>query len=228
MRQDRWAPYGAAAGAVAVVLFAIGGMLIGERPDFALGGPEFAAYLEQNQARVQLAAALDAAMAPFLIWFLVTVRSLTGDARADARRAATVALCCGLVFLALFLADVTTLAVGALRPESMAAAPELAGALQDFELLAMGIAAPLAAGLLAAYAVLVLRDGAVWPRWIGWLAAIAAPMYALRVGTLFGTDGAFAADGVLGFWVPVGAIAAWIFVASLELALRLRTSTAPS
>jgi hypothetical protein len=111
--------------------------------------------------------------------------------------------------------------VSALRPGNMARAPELAAALHDFEWLAMGMAAFAAAAVLAAFAVLVLRDKAIWPRWIGWLAAIAAPIYALRVGTLFTTKGAFAADGVLGLYVPVTAIAAWILVASVVLALRL-------
>ncbi len=41
----------------------------------------------------------------------------------------------------------------------------------DFELLAMGMAAPVAAGTLAAFAVLALRHEAIWPRWLGWLAA---------------------------------------------------------
>lgn len=51
--------------------------------------------------------------------------------------------------------------------------------------------------MLAAFAALALRDRALWPPWLGWLAAVAALGYALRVGTLFTTDGAFAADGVL-------------------------------
>ncbi len=75
---------------------------------------------------------------------------------------------------------------------------------------------------LAAFAVLALRDRAIWPEWLGWLATIAALLYALRVGTLFTTDGPFAADGVLGLWVPVAAAAAWIFVASVVLTFKLR------
>jgi hypothetical protein len=44
--------------------------------------------------------------------------------------------------------------------------------------------------------------------------------YALRVGTLFTTTGPFAADGVLGIYVPVGAVASWILVASVVLTRR--------
>ena len=47
-------------------------------------------------------------------------------------------------------------------------------------------------------------------------------VYPLRVGTLFTTEGAFAADGVLGLWVPVVAAAGWILVGSTVLALRTR------
>jgi hypothetical protein len=224
MRDDTWAPYGAAAGAIAIGLFVAAALVIGERPALDASGAEVAASFDENRTRIQVACALNAAMAPFLVWFLATVASLTRAGGPGTRRAGTVAYGCGLIFIALFLADVTALAAGALRPENMAAAPELAAALHDFEFLAMGMAAFAAAGVPAAYAVLVLRDKAIWPDWLGWLAAIAAPAYALRVGTLFTTEGAFAADGALGLYVPVVAIASWLFVASVVLALRLSRS----
>ena len=115
---------------------------------------------------------------------------------------------CGLAFITLFLADLTALAVSALRPGNAAAAPEVALALRDFEFVAMGIASFSVVAMLAAAAILALRHGSVWPRWVGWLAAVAAVLYALRAGTIFTTDGPFAADGLLGIWVPVGALVA--------------------
>jgi hypothetical protein len=81
---------------------------------------------------------------------------------------------------------------------------------------------------LAAFAVLSIRDGALWPTWLGWLAAAAALAYALRIGSLFTTEGAFAADGVLGLWVPVSAVAAWLLVGSVMLARSVRTASEPS
>jgi len=89
------------------------------------------------------------------------------------------------------------------------------------------MAAPVAAGVPAACAVLALRHGAVWPRWVGWLATIAAAAYSLRVGTLFTTEGAFAADGMLGLWVPVTCFAAWMLTASAVLAVTISRGTAP-
>lgn len=222
MTNDNWAQYGAAAGAVAIALFGIGSLIIGERPGFDAPGAEVVAYLDEERTRIQVGCAFFGAATPFLVWFLGTVASLARAAGPGARRAGLVAYGCGLIFIALFLADVTTLAVGALRPESMAAAPELAAALRDFEFLVMGMAAFAVAATLAAFAVLILRDKAIWPGWLGWLAAVAAPVYALRVGTLFTTEGPFAADGVLGLWVPVGAFAAWTVLASVVLALSLR------
>ena len=44
-----------------------------------------------------------------------------------------------------------------------------------------------------------------------------------RLGsTLFTVDGPFAADGLAGLYVPVTALAAWLFLASVTLALDLR------
>jgi hypothetical protein len=225
MKDDSWAPYGAAAGAIGVALFGVGSLLTGDRPDFDAPGAELAAYLDEERTRIQVGCVFLGGAAPFLVWYLATVASLTSVGGPGTRRAGAFAYGCGLIFIALFLADVTSLAVGALRPENMATAPELATALRDFEFLAMGIAAFMVAAMLAAFAVLVLRDGAIWPDWLGWLAAIAASAYALRVGTLFTTEGPFAADGVLGLYVPVVAVAVWIVLGSVVLALRLRSGS---
>lgn len=157
MRQGSPAPYGAAAGAAGIVLYVAGSLVMGDRPGFDAGGAEIAADLEENRTRIQLGCAILAAWTPLFVWFLATVASLAGEPGSGARRAAAVAFGCGLVFTALFLVDVTTLAVSALRPENMAADPELAVALRDFEWLAMGSASFVMAGVLAAFAALVLE-----------------------------------------------------------------------
>jgi hypothetical protein len=221
MRQGSPAPYGAAAGAAGILLFAAGTLVIGDRPGFEADGAEIAANLEENRTRIQLGCAILAAWTPLFVWFLATVASLAGDAGPGARRAAAVAFGCGVVFIVLFLVDVTALAVSALRPENLAADPELAVALRDFEWLAMGSASFVMAGALAAFAMAVLVHGAVWRRWLGLLAGAAAALYLLRAGTLFTTDGAFAADGVLGLYVPVAAVAGWVLIASVVLTLDL-------
>jgi hypothetical protein len=217
---DRWTRLGAGAGAAAIALYLMASLVMGTPPDFGAPAPEVAAWLDEHRTQIQVGAAIHAAWAPLFVWFLVTVASLARAGGDGPRRAGLVALGCGLVFLTLFLVDVTALVVAALRPANMAADPELAAALHDVSWLAMGMAAPAVSGVLGAFAVLALRDGVLWPRWLGGLAALAAAAYALRVGTLFTTDGAFAADGVLGLWVPVVAAAGWLFVGSAVLAVR--------
>lgn len=219
-RHDRAVTPGAGAGAAAAVLFVVAAVLVGERPGFHAPGVEVVAHLDARRTEVQLASALFAVAAALLVWFLSTVTALARAASPGARPATTTAYGCGLVFVALFLADITALAVGALRPGQLAATPQLAVALRDFELLAMGVAAPVVVGMLAALAWMVIRHGLLWPVWIGWLAAGAALAYSLRAGTLFVTDGPFAADGVLGLLVPVGGLVGWLLLSSVTLTLR--------
>lgn len=218
---------GAAAGTVAIALFALGALAVGERPAFDAPAVEVAADLRADRTRIQVACALFAAASALLVWFVATVATLSRAAGARARQAGTAVYGFGLVFVAVFLVDVTALSVAALRPENLAAVPELAVLLRDVELLAQGMASLVGAGLLAACAVLSLRHRALWPAWVGWLAALAAPAYALRLGTLFTVDGPFAADGVLGIAVPASALAGWIAVAGATLALRPAPAAAP-
>jgi hypothetical protein len=123
-----------------------------------------------------------------------------------------------------FLTDVAALLVAALRPESMAAEPELAQALYDYSWIAPAASAPLFAAMLAALGTLGLRDPALWPRWLGWAGLAAGGAYLLRTGAIFTDEGVFAADGVLGFFVPIVALLGWILVASLLLWRRARAA----
>jgi len=224
MTSDRWAPYGAAAGAIGVGLFLASALAFGDQPALDASGEAVAAYFEREQGGIQLGCALVAGSAPFFVWFLVTVASLARAGGAAASRAGDAAVGCGVLFLALFFADVSALAVGALRPESMRAEPELAAALYDLSWMLPAMAAPAGAAMLAAFAVLALRGSSAWPPWLAPIGALAAVAYALRTGALFTTEGPFAADGILGLWVPVGAIVGWFLLASGVLCVNLRAS----
>jgi hypothetical protein len=210
---------GATAGALAILLFVAAALVIGSRPGMDASGADVAANLAAHRTRIQVGCALNAATAPLWVWFLATVASLARAYGPGARRAGEVAFGSGLVFVAVFLVDVSALAVSALRPGDLVGAPELASALRDFEWLAIAMASFAGAGVLGAFGVLALRHKAVWPEWLGWLAAIASVAYSLRIGALFTTNGGFVADGVLGLYVPVIAFAGWTLTASLSLAL---------
>ena len=222
MREDGWVLYGAAAGAAAILFFVAGFAVVGTPPGFDAPATRIAAWFGDDRTRIQVGSAIAAASTPFFIWFLATVHSLTRPLGSGARRAGVVAFGCGLIAVALFLADTTALLVAALRPENMRASPELASALFDFSFLALGVGAFAFAGVFAAYAVLVLRDRALWPAWLGWAAAVSAVLTAMRVGCVFTDSGPFAADGVFGFYAPVVAFTSWIAVASLALAVQVR------
>jgi hypothetical protein len=200
-----------------VLLFLGGALAVGEPPDFGASGEVIAAHAAEHRDGIRVGVALDAAATPLLLWFLATIAGLAGEAGPGPRRAGLTALGCGIAFVAVFLADVASLAVRALHPGNVSRAPELARALHDFEWLAIGLATPLAVGMLAALATLPLRYGALWPRWLGWLAVAAAAAYAFRLGTVFTDQGAFAADGPLGLYLPVAALAGWLLIASLVL-----------
>ena len=68
--------------------------------------------------------------------------------------------------------------------------------------------------------LLALSRVELWSDWMRQLAVIAAAAYALRAATLFTDSGPFAPDGLLGIYVPVGALAGWILLASLDLMKR--------
>src|SRR5919106_313564 len=121
--KDRWAPYGAAAGAIAVILYVVGSVVMGTPPDFDAPGAEVAAYLDEERTRIQVGSAIHAAWAPLFVWFLATVASLTRAGGRATQRAGAVAFGCGVTFLALFLADVAALAGGAPRPQNIAPGP---------------------------------------------------------------------------------------------------------
>jgi hypothetical protein len=60
-----------------MVLFVIGAALIGSRPAFDAPGAQVAAHFAQNSTRIQVGSAFLAALAPFFVWFLATIASLT-------------------------------------------------------------------------------------------------------------------------------------------------------
>ena len=170
----------------AVVLFVAGALVVGDRPP--MDDPAaFQPWVEDNAGRIRAGVALDAVAAALFVWFVAQAgtRAMLGF---------------GIAYAAVFLADLAALATAAIRPENATAA------MQDFEWMAIGLATPLGCGFLIA-------ASAIGPPWLRRAALAAAALYALRIGTLFTTEGPFAATGVLGLYVPVAALLAWIALA---------------
>jgi hypothetical protein len=114
----------------------------------------------------------------------------------------SIAFAGGIVFTATLFVLISLVAAAAYRPDEVS--PELTRALNDVALMT-GV--PLIAGMLAffgATAVVILRTTTLLPAWLGWLAGLAAVSQLLTFGVLFTKTGAFAADGVLGLFIPFG------------------------
>ena len=169
---DRWARYGAATGIAAIVLFAVGFFVTPELPEPDAQAGEVAKYFADEQDGIQVGAAFLAASAVALLWFLATLTAVLRRAEGGPRLSSTV-FGAGVITIGLFLADITAFAVGAFRPENMQASPELAQALMDFSVLALGVGSLVFAGFFAAIAILSLRDKAL-PAWLGWTALVTA------------------------------------------------------
>jgi len=215
MSNDRWIRVGAATGILAVVLFGVGFAVIPDLPDADAASAEIAAYWGDDSNAIQVGAAFLAASALALLWFLATLTSVLRAAEGGPRLAST-AFGAGLLGIGVLLAGIGVFAVAALRPENMQANPELAQALYDFNAMGYGVSSLVFAGFFVATGLVTLRFGGL-PSWLGWLALVAALATALRLGSLFTTDGPFAFDGVLGFWAPLIAFAAWTLAASVVL-----------
>ncbi len=75
----------------------------------------------------------------------------------------------------------------------------------------LGAVGPAVFQNLAIAAVVLAGDGSVYPRWVGYVNLYCALGLMLGVITPFFSDGPFAWNGVLGFWVAVDFFV-WLFV----------------
>jgi hypothetical protein len=214
MTDDRYAKYGAATGLIAVLLIVVGFAIVAPSPpDVNAPAEEVASYYTEEQDGIRASVLIVALGLFFYIWFL---GSLTSTLRISAGnpRLPSIAFAGGIIGGALLLVTLTAFATAAFRPEQ--ATPEITHALNDLGLVAAGPAAVAFAALFAATALVILRSTAL-PEWLGWAAAITAVAQLLPLGVIFTDDGAFAADGALGLFVPVITFA--VTVAALSICI---------
>lgn len=219
MINDKWAKYGAATGVVAVALYVVATLVMPKPPDFDAPSAEVASYFADEQNGVQVAIAFYGAAAGFFLWFVGTLASVLRQAEGGPRLT-SILFGAGVAATAIFVVDLTTFAVAALRADEGILGPEITQALFDAGNLGFATGAIVFGAFFAAAALIILRRGGL-PDWLGWLAALTGILVALRVGALFDTDGAFAADGVLGFWAGIVAFLAWTLIASVKLTIDL-------
>lgn len=214
MNEDRYAKYGAATGIAFIVLVVIGFLIVTPTPpDLDAPVDEWTAYYTDDQGAIRAGLVLVALSLFFFVWFLGTLASALRIATGNPRLP-SIAFAGGILATAALFVLVSLVAAAAYRPDEVS--PELTRALNDVGLMT-GL--PAIAGLLALFGAtsLVILRTTLLPAWLGWLAGIAAVAQLLSLGILFAKTGAFAADGVLGLWVPFGLGIATILALSIVL-----------
>jgi hypothetical protein len=214
MNDDRYAKYGAATGLISVILLIVGFVIVTPTPpDLSAPAPEFSKYFTEHQDGVRAGLLIVSIGLFFFVWFLGSL-SDTLRVSAGGPRLPSIAFAGGIVGAVTLMITLALVATAAYRPAETS--PELTRALNDAAVL---IAAPAAGGLVALFAataLVILRSNAL-PEWLGWLSAVTAVAQALGLGVMFTQDGAFAADGALGLFVPV--ITFSVTVAALSISI---------
>src|SRR5262245_816634 len=173
---------GAAAGLVAAVLFGIS-FVVGLKPEpprLDEGALPIAQYVAQNQDALRVEVLLNTLAMLFFLWFLGSVRAGLRPAEGGAGRVSAIASGGGLVGAAFILLAQVFVAAAALQP--LETPPALTRALIDLQALSVGIGASAFAVFFLAVAGATLLDGGL-PKWLGWLAGLAAVVAALGVVT---------------------------------------------
>jgi hypothetical protein len=98
--------------------------------------------------------------------------------------------------------------------------PDLTRALVDASLIVPAVGAPAITVFFIANSLGILRS-AYLPAWLGWLGLVTALFSILGVGAVYTDHGAFASDGVFGFFVGFVLFLIWIAGASITLYRKL-------
>jgi hypothetical protein len=201
MNTDRYARLGALGGIVAVVLFIVGfGLVTSGAPSLDSTGDVWAAFFSDHRTRIQVGVTIIGLGLFFFLWFLGSLRGAIAVAEGGSGRLASIAFGSGVVGAALLLVGITATATAAFRPGDPDA--YVTQAISDFGLLVAGPAAAAFTAFSAAVAIAGYRHRAL-PAPVAGFSALSAITQPLAYGVVFTTSGVFAADGVLGAFVPV-------------------------
>jgi hypothetical protein len=215
---DRYARYGAATGILFVVLVIVGFLVTPNPPAADASAAEVFEYVGDKQDTLHTVQLIFALAGFFFIWFIGTLRHSLATAEGDGGRLANTAFGGGLIAIATLMVAFGLAATAALHPA--ANGPELTHALIDASLIVPAVGAPAATVFFVANGLSILRS-AFLPAWLGWLAMVTALFNMLGIGAVYTDSGAFAADGVLGFFIGFILFLVWNLAASIVLYQRL-------
>lgn len=219
MNDQRWERYAAWSGLVFFVLLVIAFAVLPSPPDFDAPASEVADYYADHQDGIRVSVVLVTAALFFFVWFIAALRAALAAAEGGGRRLSNLVYGTGLVATAGIGLAQGAVAVAALHPELTS--PEVIRALHDFSVVGFAPLTGIFAAFFFANAVAIRRLG-VLPAWLGIFALVVGVIQLLGIGAMLTDDGAFAADGVLGGFLPLIAFAVWFPAASVALANRVR------
>jgi hypothetical protein len=218
MNDQRWERYAAWSGLIFFVLLVIAFAVLPAPPDFDAPASDIANYYVDHQDGIRVSVLLLTAALLFLVWFIGTLRAALALAEGGGRRLANLVYGTGLVAIAAIGLCQGAVAVAALHPELTS--PEVLRTLHDFSFVGLVPLTGIFFAFFLATGVAIRRVG-VLPAWLGTFALVVAVIQVLGIGPMLTDDGAFAADGVLGGFLPLIAFAVWFPAASFALATRV-------
>jgi len=219
MNDQRWERYAAWSGLVFFVLLVIAFAILPSPPDFDAPANDVANYYVDHQDGIRVSLVFLTAALFFFVWFIAALRAALAAAEGGGRRVSNLVYGTGLVAIAAIGICQGAVAVAALHPELTS--PEVTRTLHDFSFVGFAPLTGIFAAFFLANAVAIQRLG-VLPAWLGAFALVVGVIQILGIGAMLTDDGAFAADGVLGGFLPLIAFALWFPAASVALATRVR------
>ena len=215
---DRHARYGAATGMLFVLLVIVGFLVTPKPPAADATAAEVFNYVTDKQDTLHIVQLIFGAAGFLFIWFVGTLRTLLSGAEGGEGRLATTAYGGGLIAFVTLVIGFALAATAALHPADNG--PDLTRALIDASLIIPALGAPAVAVFFVGNSLSIMRSGYL-PAWLAWLGLVAALFNIFGIGAVFTDHGAFAADGILGFFSGFVLFLVWFFAVSLLLVRKL-------
>lgn len=218
MGEAKWEKIAAATGIVAIVLYGVIQVLVGNPPAGDATGGEILEWATDKRDAILQGAYLAGLATVLLIWWVGSLRSYLRSAEGGTGRLSAVVFGAGIVMLALSAITAALSAVMVVRLPGAGDAAMTQMLFDGMNALYATAWFPLAAAVGAA-AVITMRSRA-FPMWFG-LAGYAAMIVFLLAGLgLTTATGVFAANGGVGY-LAYAVSALWVVVASVLMIQRI-------